>query len=658
MSIFSTKRIGMTIQDGILLVCEISADNDGENTEIRSLNTVAIPNDIYQQGRILNAEKMRATIRETMKNAKPKTMRASEMIFEIPEEHTFHHIFELPKSIPLEKAPEAVLFEAEKVLPFSIDQVSWDSKVLEYSNDTNLVLFSAAPLDLVQDYYNFFLSCNLQPLGFSIRVETAVKSLVKDKPVPSVIVDLQSEYTTLIFCIGNQIIDLQQISIGEKELKKAIQDHYEIEEKDLETHMSRLSLVDINLATIKHMHRFKEQLDVHLMEFLDREKLFNKHHFKRLKLEEKKAEKSADSSREDNGEKEKNEGEESGKKTQEELEAEFEEAYESALEETKKRTKSKKKKEQEEKKYNFIFTGNSVFNYALREFFRQNTDPHLDKLEGNLRKLLNIKTKDYNVLHIFHFDDLGQFEEKNGNGKGKKQGSKSGVKKGIKNKEPEKRSHILFEKTIVQKLIPSAIGSALSDYSEDNKLKRPINLLPYRVRAIALWKKTSGWFYVMATVMLLFSVVWLMAFGFQWGNTLAQLQIAERNLILIERQFDTKKPATLEEKITMANTELKKITQLTANELVYADIIRAIRLALPVTIQIQTIQYGLLSNKSLFELRGEAPNREEVIKVYDALRVLPFIDRVVFPASNFNLRDSVDFSIQFLLKHNIQAPTS
>ena len=177
-----------------------------------------------------------------------------------------------------------------------------------------------------------------------------------------------------------------------------------------------------------------------------------------------------------------------------------------------------------------------------------------------------------------------------------------------------------------------------------------MNLLPKLVRAIALWKKTSGWFYLMATVMLIFSVVWLMAFGFQWGSTLAQLLNAQRNLILIERKFDTKKPVTLEEKINTANTELQKINQLTANELVYADIIKAVRLSLPITIKVNSLQYGLLSDKSAFELRGEAPNRDEVIKAYDALKSLPFIEKVVFPASNFNERDSVDFSIQFLLK--------
>lgn len=640
MAFFSTKRIGLTIQDNILLICEIITD-DERDTEIRALNTVPIPPEIYQQGRILNAEKMRATIREGMKNAKPKSMKAGEIVFEIPEEHTFHHVFELPKSIPVDKAAEAVIFEAEKVLPFSIDQVSWDSKVIDYCEKSNLVLFSAAPLDLVQDYYNFFLSCGLQPLGFSIRVEDIISGLLKDNNRTAVIIDLQNEYTNAMFCIGKKIIDLQQISVGENELRKAIQEHYEIEPEKMEQQLNRLSLVDINLATIKHMHRFKEQLDVHLQEFLAKEKLFNRFHKPSKVFDEISEEKKSELA-EGIAKTQEKEAEEK----QKELEASFEAAYEASAEESskKERLQRKKEKDKQEKNYSFIYTGNSIFNYALREFFKDNRDPHLNELEGNLKKMLNIKTKDYSVLHIFRFDELGQLDEKKKNGKNGKNEKKK------ESKESEEKTHSLFEKTIIQKLIPSAIGASLCNYSDDNPAKRPLNLLPKLVRAIALWKKTSAWFYLMATVMLIFSVVWLMAFGFQWGNTFAQLRNAQRNLILIERQFDTKKPLTLEEKIQNANTELQKISQLTAEELVYADIIKAIRLSLPITIQMNTLQYGLLADKSAFELRGEAPNRDEVIKAYNAIKSLPFIARVVFPASNFNERDSVDFSIQFMLK--------
>lgn len=642
MAFFSTKRIGLTIQDNILLICEISTD-DERDTEIRALNTVALPPEIYQQGRILNAEKMRATVREAMKNAKPKSMKAGEIVFEIPEEHTFHHVFELPKSIPAEKAAEAVIFEAEKVLPFSIDQVSWDSKVIDFCEKSNLVLFSAAPLDLVQDYYNFFLSCGLQPLGFSIRVEDIISSLLKDNNRAAVIIDLQNEYTNVMFCIGKKIIDLQQISVGENELRRAIQEHYEIEPEKMEQQLSRLSLVDINLATIKHMHRFKEQLDIQLQEFLAKEKLFNRLHKPAKVLDE-------------IGEEEKSEltqeivkaQEKEAEQKRKEMEEAFEAAYEASAEESSKKEQLKRKKEKEKqgKTYSFVYTGNSIFNYALKEFFKNNRDTHLSELEGNLKKMLNIKTKDYGVLHIFHFDELGPSDEKKKNGK--KTNGKAEGKKEIK--ASDERSRAAYEKTLIQKLIPSAIGASLCNYSDDNPAKRPLNLLPKLVRAIALWKKTSAWFYLMATVMLIFSVVWLMAFGFQWGNTFAQLRNAQRNLILIERQFDTKKPLTLEEKIQSANTELQKISQLTAEELVYADIIKAIRLSLPITIKMNTLQYGLLSDKTAFELRGEAPNRDEVIKAYNAIKSLPFIARVVFPASNFNERDSVDFSIQFMLK--------
>jgi len=158
---------------------------------------------------------------------------------------------------------------------------------------------------------------------------------------------------------------------------------------------------------------------------------------------------------------------------------------------------------------------------------------------------------------------------------------------------------------------------------------------------------------MMATSLLIFSVTWLMAFGFSWGNTFAQLRNAQQNVILIQRQFQTKKPLTREEQINAANQELVKLRSLRTSVLNYTDIINDVRAVLPDDIIIRSLQYGLGEDKTLFELSGYAPDRESVISTYDYISYLPFVEKVYFPASNFDERL---YQVTFSLTFKVQTP--
>lgn len=247
---------------------------------------------------------------------------------------------------------------------------------------------------------------------------------------------------------------------------------------------------------------------------------------------------------------------------------------------------------------------------TFQKYFSKHLPKQLQPLQTNFKNLVNLSPRDLNRLYIL-------------------------TKK--------------VKKPSLKRLIPSAIGASLADYGVKGGQFRPINLLPPMVRSIALWKETSGWFYVLATFMLIFSVSWLMVFGFFWGDVSAKLKVSLSNHIMVERQLEIKKSKSTEEKIRSANEELKVINDLESNNILLSKIIEEFSMVVP-DIFFISLQYGHHQDKSLFEWKGRVATREDAIKIHESVKTLAFVDKVIFPPSNLDNKEQVEFSILFNLK--------
>lgn len=547
---FSSSQVGIAIQDRILLVVETKGIRDGLRT-LSSINAVEIPANVFEQGRIMDQDTFRTLLKEAFDTADPSPIRSKDIVFEIPEDISFQQRLDIPANGSDEELENAVLSEAEKLLPFPLDQVSWDYQVTGEQEGSKKVLFIAVPLEVVQEYYNFFLSCHLLPIGFGSRIHHLMLSVSSRPDISTVLLDIQNKRSSVLLFQGQNLLHLDQINVGENHLKKSLLEHQGFSEKNFDRAVKKLSFVDIHLATTSVMETLFQGLT----------ELIARYPAESLK-----------------------------------------------------------------KPARFLFIGNTLYYYAFREFLKQHPVAHLLPLQGNLRSFLSVRSEHPRLFSIFslHHHELKTHEL---------------------SKAP---SRILFEKTALQKILPSAVGAALSDYLSPQK--KVLNLLPPLVRSIALWKETSPWFYVMTTILLLFSIGWLMIFGFFWGSTTAELRVSKGNFIIIERQFSVKKPESLEKRIEAANEEIKVVADIKSSQAPYAELVQSIQDVLPKGVFITALEFGLLQDKTLFELKGVAAVREEVIESYQALKSIPLLDKVLFPASNLDQSQEVPFSIPFALK--------
>lgn len=544
--------------------------DDHETANIKTLSAVRLPKNTIKKGKIINPEQLGKSLREAFETAKPTPIQSSEIIFEIPDEVSFHYHFTLPSSLSEKQIREAALFEAAKVIPFEIDKVSWDTKAIKHSTKNNLILFVATPLDLVQKYYEFFIDFGVTPLGFSSKIENILRAFGQTKSPFTITLDLQSKYSTVIFSVGDILLSFKQINIGEDNLKKAIHRQLKIPKKDVYKKLHKFSVVDINLATFSTMKKLDEKLKKILISF---EKI--KKNISPELLEQKT---------------------EQGDKTG--------------------------------SKYKFVFVGNKALYPAFKNFFQEHKNQKINHLQGNLKQLLSPSINLPQNSKLFTSRSAKQ------------------------EKKAASRKPLDLKKTTLQKLIPNAIGASLADYTNKAEPNRSLNLLPISVRSIALWKQTNPWFYLMASLILLFSIGWLMVFGFSWGSTLAQLRVAQNNLILVERQFDYKNSGNIEKQILAVNEELKILYNLKAGNIPFADITKSIRKTLSEDIVFKSLSFDSATEEVLFALNGIAKNREQVIQSYQNIQKLPFIKTVFFPASNFDKKDQVVFTVKFTVKEN------
>jgi len=564
------------------MMCETVVDYLG-NKKISAVNLLPVPKGVFQHGEIRDQKAFSKLLRKGVKTAKPKPMTAHEIVFEVPEEHTFQHTMTMPDNLSEEQIREAVALEAEKLLPFELDQTSWDIKIIPTIGGSTTVIFSGIQLELIQGYYNAFIGAGFLPLGFSLHFENIYLALLSKAQAPLLVLDIQPKYTSIMLLRDRRIVTLSQISMGEEDFKKAIAEKYQYDKKSLRQKLKEMDQVDFNLAMVEVMKKYTQE--------------FKEIHQQFLRL---------------------NQTIETDQKKQASTRTRDVASRKTSREKGSDNSKLKTQAQQHAGSFEMYLVGSEFSEQVMRYYLAEHPDSIFKDLKVNLSANFDIETRVKNQLVQLQRAD---------------------------------KTHEL------NRLFPSVYGASLANYSSRHRWERPLNLLPLMVRSIAVWKETNTWFYLCSSLLLILSVTWLMAFGFQWGSTYAQLRVASSNAIAIERQLEYKKATDIEGKVSQANRELKILTELQSSKNPYADIFQTIRDIMPEGVRLTAFNYGIFKDKTLFEVKAESQERELIIQTHMALKSLAFVNQVIFPPSNLDQRDPYLFSLQFNLKPGLNLKT-
>lgn len=200
---FYGDTFGVDLSD--FSVKAVQLEREGKKDRIVSCGLANIAPGNITDGEIINKEKVAAAIKEMIKGAAPKKIKAKKVICSLPETKAFLRIINIPK-MKEEEVREAVKWEMEANIPISIDQAYYDWNILDKNFDSApdkiSVLVVAVSKKIIEQFVEVFELAGLEVVDMEIESIAQARSLLdknRDKET-SFIVDIGSRRTSF-FCI-------------------------------------------------------------------------------------------------------------------------------------------------------------------------------------------------------------------------------------------------------------------------------------------------------------------------------------------------------------------------------------------------------------------------------------------------------------------------
>lgn len=193
--LFSKKMIGIDFHDYSAQLVELKLANNKFHLE--AYNRITIPPNVIREGEIIQEENLKLALTNLLKTANPKQIESKNIAVIFPSSKVFSHIFTFPANLNEDDIKKSLPYEAEKVIPFSINDVYWDFTTL-YKEDpkqkhaSQEVLFVAIIKETADKYVDILRSLKLTPSLLGVDVESLQYGIRQqaDPTKPSLIIDI------------------------------------------------------------------------------------------------------------------------------------------------------------------------------------------------------------------------------------------------------------------------------------------------------------------------------------------------------------------------------------------------------------------------------------------------------------------------------------
>lgn len=198
----SSKVFGLDIGDLSLKI--VLLEKKKNKIRLISYGEKAIPLGYFAAGEIKKEIEIAKIIKDFVKQQKIST---PYVVSVLPETKTFIKTFE---TVPSEKAnlQETIKKEIELYVPFKIEEVYFDWKIVSRESNKIKVLVGVAPKNIVDSYLHLLKMAGLKPLSLEIESVAILDSLLDKKETslgPLAVLDLGATRSSLIMVDGEVI---------------------------------------------------------------------------------------------------------------------------------------------------------------------------------------------------------------------------------------------------------------------------------------------------------------------------------------------------------------------------------------------------------------------------------------------------------------------
>ncbi|GBE16496.1 cell division protein FtsA [bacterium BMS3Abin15] len=202
----SGNVIGLDLSD--LSIKVIQLERKGKKNVIADLGSAEMAIGSISGGEIVNKENVIAAIKKAISNAKPRAIKAKNVICSLPETKAFLRIINIPRM--KEKEVEgAIKWEIEANIPLPIDQVYYDWQLLDKNfsrEDGNMsVLIVAVSQDVVNQFTDIIEQAGLTAANMEIESIAQARSLLdrKEKEKTTLVIDIGDRRTSFLISVDN-----------------------------------------------------------------------------------------------------------------------------------------------------------------------------------------------------------------------------------------------------------------------------------------------------------------------------------------------------------------------------------------------------------------------------------------------------------------------
>jgi len=173
----SNYPIGLDISDLSLKFVQLHKTKD--SIDVQSFSKISLSKGWIENGEIKNKKKVLTHIKKLIDNPKFGKVSSNRVVSCLPEATTFIKLIKI-EGDP-EDLEEAIIFELNKHIPMSIEDVYYDYQIIKKNSEEKLVIFGAAPKKIVDDYVQLLKEAGLSIQAMEIESTAIARSILLEE---------------------------------------------------------------------------------------------------------------------------------------------------------------------------------------------------------------------------------------------------------------------------------------------------------------------------------------------------------------------------------------------------------------------------------------------------------------------------------------------
>lgn len=170
------RAVGVDISDHSLTVAELGQRFGA--VHLRAVSQVSIPSGAVQEGVMKDFPAVVSSLHLALQKATPEPIDAVTVYCCMPEGKGFTHVFSFPRELREREIRDAIGVQFDEYFPFTNQEAVYDWKVIQQTDQTQLVLVTACERKHAQQYHELSAQSGKKILSLDLASASAARSVL------------------------------------------------------------------------------------------------------------------------------------------------------------------------------------------------------------------------------------------------------------------------------------------------------------------------------------------------------------------------------------------------------------------------------------------------------------------------------------------------